>query len=140
MSKSYDNQYITSFTTPPYLGGKYYNISYLIKLVCFMVFLLTAFDSVALQNNDAVNGDRVIKADSAVIYFRKSSSGLDTNCDTNGVKLERLKQTIRENIATDTSLIISSLRIIGSASPEGSERYNRLLSEKRASAIYDYLT
>ncbi|MBD5214423.1 MAG: DUF3575 domain-containing protein [Bacteroidales bacterium] len=36
-------------------------------------------------------------------------------------------------------MTISSLRIIGSASPEGSEKYNRLLSEKRAKAVYDFL-
>ncbi|MBD5280437.1 MAG: DUF3575 domain-containing protein [Bacteroides sp.] len=42
--------------------------------------------------------------------------------------------------ATDPTLIISSLKIVGSASPEGSEKYNRILSEKRANIVYDYLT
>ena len=140
MSKSYDNQYIALFTPPPNVGGKHLHVSYLIKLTCFIMFLLAAFDSVALQNEDSAESCRVTMTDTTMVHFRLSGSELDFGRDNNGVKLERLKQTLREMSTADTSLIISSLRIIGSASPEGSEKYNRLLSEKRANAVYDYLT
>ena len=154
MPKSYDSQNKTSFTPPRKLGGKCQHINLLARVMCFMAFLLTAFDSVALQNDDSTNygqpsmadstavHDRgqVSMADSTAVHFRKSSSGLDFSWDTNEAKLERLKQKIHEMFATDPSLIISSLKIVGSASPEGSEKYNRLLSEKRATAVYDYLT
>ena len=136
MSKSYDSQNITLFT-PPNIGGKYRYISQLARLACFMVFIHTAFVSAAHQNDDSADCGRVNLTDSAEIHFSVSSSKLDS---INGVKLDRLTQKIRETSATDTSMIISSLKIIGSTSPEGSENFNRLLSEKRANAVYDYLT
>ena len=138
MSKSYDSQNITSFTLSCKVG-KYWNISLLARLACFVVFLQAAFDSVALQNDGYAGCTPANTADSTEIHFRISSSGLDFGWDTNGVKLEGVKQRINEISAADTSLIISSLRIVGSASPEGSAKYNRLLSEKRANAVYDYL-
>ncbi|MBD5174709.1 MAG: DUF3575 domain-containing protein [Bacteroidales bacterium] len=138
MSKSYDSQNITSFT-PLCKVGKCWNISLLARLACFVVFLQAAFDSVALQNDGYAGCTPANTADSTEIHFRISSSGLDFGWDTNGVKLEGVKQRINEISAADTSLIISSLRIVGSASPEGSAKYNRLLSEKRANAVYDYL-
>ena len=177
------------------LRGKCHNIRLLIRLICFVIFLHTAIDSVALRNNDSTdrgrvtltdstNRDRVTLtdssdrgrvtltdstdrgrvtltdstdrgrvtltdstdrgrvtlADSAVIHFSQSSSKLDLRSDIDGVKLESLKKKISEMYATDPTLIISSLKIVGSASPEGSEKYNRILSEKRANIVYDYLT
>ena len=138
MSKSYDSRK-HSFN-PPYASGKHYNISLLVRLACFVVFLQTALDSVALQKDDSARCRHVCIADSTEIHFSISGSGLDLGWDVNGVKLEGLKQRINERAATDSSLIISSLRIVGSASPEGPEKYNRILSEKRANAIYEYLT
>ena len=140
MSKSYDSRNITSFTPPRKIGGKYHNISLLIRLICFMTFLQTAFDSVADRSDDLADCGRVAMTDSTEIHFRGSSAGLDLGWDDNGVKLERLKKKISEMSAADTSLFIRLLRIVGSASPEGSEIYNRLLSEKRANALYDYLS
>ena len=139
MSKSYDRQYITSFT-PPDSDGKCHYIRLLARLVCFVAFLQTAFASVAIQNDNSVRGDRVIMTDSAEIHFSISSSGLDIVRDVNGVKLEKLKQQLHDMPATDTLIIINSLKIIGSSSPEGSVEYNRSLSKKRADAVYDYLT
>ena len=124
MSKSYDSQNITSFT-PPCKVGKYWNISLLARLACFVAFLQAAFDSAALQNDDYAGCTSANTADSTEIHFSISSSGLDFGRDTNGVKLEGLKQKISEISAADTSLIISSLRIVGSASPEGSANYNQ---------------
>ncbi|MDE7443436.1 MAG: DUF3575 domain-containing protein, partial [Muribaculaceae bacterium] len=105
-----------------------------------MAFLLTAFDSVALQKDDTTDCGRVTLTDSTIIHFNTSSAGYDFGRGISGVKLDSLRRKISEISATDTSLIVSSLRIVGSASPEGSDKYNRLLSEKRANAVYDYLT
>ena len=165
----------TSLHLPPprKLRGKCHNISLLLRLICFIIFLHTAIDSVALRNNDSTDrgrvtltdstdrgrgtltdstdrdrvtltdstdSGRVTLTDSTVIHFSQSSSGLDLRSDIDGVKLESLKKKISEMYATDPTLIISSLKIVGSASPEGSEKYNRILSEKRANIVYDYLT
>ena len=138
MSKSYDSQNIASFTLPD-SEGKYLSIGLLTRLICFVVLLWTTFDSIALTIDDSADCNRVTMTDSTVIHFRQSTSGLDADWDFNGAQLERLTQNIRNSSVADTSLFISSLKIVGSASPEGSEKYNRLLSEKRANAVYDYL-
>ena len=139
MSKSYDTQNTLRLPSP-YENGKHSIPGLLARLICFMVFLQTAFDSVALPNDDHACCDRFNMKDSAEIRFRTSGSGLDFDRDTNGAKLETLKKRIHDMPSADTSLFISSLRIIGSTSPEGSADYNRLLSKKRAEAVYDYLT
>ena len=138
MSKSYDRQNITSFTSRA--EGRCGNISLVIRLVCFLAFLPAAFDSLALPGDDSASGGLVNVTDSTEIHFKVSSSGLDLGRDNDGVKLEKLRQTIREFSVADSSMTISSLKIVGSASPEGSDKFNRLLSEKRANAVYEYLT
>lgn len=82
-------------------------------------------------------GERV--ADSVTVHFRQGKSLLDTTLFDNGKNLsEFVEQTRRINANPDVTL--KKINIFGAASPEGSVMLNRNLSERRAQAIYDYLS
>lgn len=129
----------TTLFTPPHTGdGKRLNLSLLRKLIGFVVLVLAVCNSAA-QVPDGHDYTVVgAMADSTGIHFHKSSSNLDLNLDGNRARLDSLMRRIHEITGQDSTFVISTLRVIGSASPEGSEKINHQLSEKRAQALFDY--
>lgn len=69
------------------------------------------------------------------IYFHKSSSHIDPAFRDNKNRLDSLKNFL----AASDSLLNLDIEITGSASPEGSESFNRELAGKRLSALSDTL-
>ena len=77
--------------------------------------------------------------DSATVHFRQNISVLDTALFNNGSNLSSfIKQN--ERIKKNPDLTLKKINIFGAASPEGPVMLNRNLSERRAQAIYNYVS
>ncbi|MDE5554478.1 MAG: DUF3575 domain-containing protein, partial [Muribaculaceae bacterium] len=87
----------------------------------------------------AASSETQVVVDSAEVHFRQSSAELDLDLDANGERLDNLLRQMQIISGQDSTFVLSALRVIGSASPEGSEQINRLLSEQRARTLFDYL-
>lgn len=120
------------------LRSKGLDVSSLKSLICFIMLMMAVFSSVARPSSAPSVREGETVADSTEIHFRQSSSRLDLGFDGNGARLDSLLRQIREISGQDSTYVLSTLRVIGSASPEGSEKINRQLSEKRAKALFDY--
>ncbi|MDE6484170.1 MAG: OmpA family protein, partial [Duncaniella sp.] len=75
-------------------------------------------------------------ADSAAVYFRQSMTALNPDYKDNSKSLSRLAT----ELADSSSLLKKHIRVVGSASPEGSVNFNEYLSRKRATKIFDYFS
>ena len=76
--------------------------------------------------------------DSVRIYFHQGKINIDTCLHENGQRLKRLPWRILAE-RSDSSLFISKVLVVGGASPEGSIKLNRWLSEQRAERLFDYV-
>ena len=123
--------------TPPH-KGKTLIINLLQRLITFVALFMAVFDGAASSPVPSAGSDREIMTDSTRINFRQSQSTLDLSLDGNRERLDNLIRHIQEISGQDSTFVISTLRVIGSASPEGSEEIDRRLSEKRAQVLFDY--
>ncbi len=76
--------------------------------------------------------------DSVKVHFRVSHIEIDPEFNGNGETLD----SIFKKLSTDSLLYgptrkLRSVKVTGAASPEGSFKFNKYLSEKRADAIFD---
>ncbi|MDE6225976.1 MAG: DUF3575 domain-containing protein [Muribaculaceae bacterium] len=78
---------------------------------------------------------QTLRSDSISLIFRQSKAKIETGIDSNRERLDSMASELTENAAR-----ISSLSITGAASPEGSASFNETLSERRAAALFDYLS
>ena len=76
--------------------------------------------------------------DSVKIYFRQGKTDLIPELRGNQTALNRIIKKLRNNHA-DTLYQLKEVEVTGAASPEGSIRLNRWLSEERAKVLFDYL-
>lgn len=76
--------------------------------------------------------------DSTTIRFHQSKSNLDLGLGNNRENLDRMLSHMREYSNPDSSLLLKRVKVVGSASPEGSVEFNRELSERRAQTIFDW--
>lgn len=72
--------------------------------------------------------------DSAEIHFRQSVGVIEPDFKDNKARLDSLAAALNR----PASKRILSVKVVGSASPEGTVAINRSLSERRAEAIFDY--
>lgn len=70
----------------------------------------------------------------ALIDFEKGSAAVDTLKDDNAAELARIRRCIAD-VAAQEDLILDSLVIVASCSPEGSLEFNKRLSQARSSAV-----
>ncbi len=63
---------------------------------------------------------------------------LDPAYRDNARELRRLHRAVEE-VRRSRHIVINSIRVTGFASPEGTEKYNLTLSERRAASVRDYL-
>lgn len=77
-------------------------------------------------------------SDSATIRFRQSKSVLDPDFGGNRARLDEMLSRLRSYESPDSALMLKGVRVVGSASPEGTVAINRTLSEKRAASIFGY--
>ena len=98
--------------------------------------LITAFmfygASLAAQNHQNMQ-------DSARIYFKQGKIELIPTLRKNQSALNRIVDTMRTTCA-DSAYQLRKILVVGGASPEGSVKFNRWLSEKRAKVLFDYLS
>ncbi|MDE6062064.1 MAG: DUF3575 domain-containing protein [Duncaniella sp.] len=77
-------------------------------------------------------------SDSATIRFHQSKSVLDPGFGDNRARLDEMLARLRSYGSPDSALMLKGVRVVGSASPEGTVAINRILSEKRAESIFGY--
>ncbi len=77
--------------------------------------------------------------DSVTIYFRQGKINLVPSLNGNRAALDRVADSLRTSYA-DSVLSLRAVRVVGGASPEGSVRINKWLSEKRAGVLFDHLS
>lgn len=75
-------------------------------------------------------------SDSATIRFHRSRWDLDPSLAGNAAVLDSIRRKVTI-IRGDSIFRLRRVNVIGGASPEGSERFNRLLSERRAATLLD---
>ena len=76
--------------------------------------------------------------DSVRIRFEQSKSNIDFSLNDNKEKLNKIISRLNEN-KSDSLLDLQKVFVIGSASPEGSAKINRKLSEQRSQVLFDYI-
>lgn len=77
---------------------------------------------------------------STKVWFKQSHSEIDTAFRCNGAHLERMIAAIDSMRRADSVIQITAIRVVGAASPEGSYRFNKELSRRRAESIFRYLS
>ncbi len=77
--------------------------------------------------------------DSIRIHFRQNYSVFEENLYDNKEAIDSIQARILRYSA-DSTLSLRAVKIVGSASPEGSVKRNELLSLKRAEVIYDRIS
>lgn len=77
--------------------------------------------------------------DSVKIYFRQGKIDLVSSLKSNQVALDRIADSLRTNYA-DSIYQLKKILVVGGASPEGSVKINKWLSEERASVLFNYLS
>ena len=77
--------------------------------------------------------------DSVKIYFRQSKIDLVPSLHGNSQSLDRIADSLSVN-NQDSIYRLRKILVVGGASPEGSIRFNKWLSEKRAAVLFDYLS
>lgn len=77
-------------------------------------------------------------SDSSEVYFRQDKIRLDPLFRDNGSRLEVVTQRF-DSLQSDSTSNLRSILIVSGASPEGTTRRNRFLSDNRAKVVYDYL-
>lgn len=83
-------------------------------------------------------GDAERLRDSVRIQFRVGRTELVPTLGNNGAELGRIVDSMRSYTAQDYRL--DAIRVTGAASPEGSAKLNRRLSEGRAASLFAYLS
>ena len=81
-----------------------------------------------------------IVQDSVKIHFRTGKTHLDMELGNNRQVLEDIKNKLQLNADDSIYYRLQKVRVVGGASPEGSVALNRQLSEKRAEALFRYLS
>lgn len=79
-------------------------------------------------------------SDSAAIHFPLSRWKLNPTLDNNEAHLDSLSAFISRYDNPDSAFTLSSVKVVGGASPEGSISINERLSRKRAESIFDYFS
>lgn len=77
--------------------------------------------------------------DSVIIHFRQGKIDLVPSLSNNKSALERIQDSLRTSYA-DSIYRLQKILVVGGASPEGSVRINKWLSEKRAGVLFEYLS
>lgn len=102
------------------------------RLPIFIIILLARVSCVFSQEETFT--------DSVLIHFRQSKVNLDTNYMDNPQSLREVRDKIAAYASPDSALQLKQVRVVGGASPEGSVKFNKWLSQERANRIFDYLS
>ncbi|MDE6650660.1 MAG: DUF3575 domain-containing protein [Muribaculaceae bacterium] len=75
--------------------------------------------------------------DSVKVYFRVSDIHIDRSVRNNGTTLDSIFSKLTADSISGPTRRLVGVKVTGGASPEGSVKFNRYLSEKRADAIFN---
>lgn len=77
--------------------------------------------------------------DSVKIFFKQGKIDLDPILNDNQSALNRIAETMR-NCYADSIYQLRKILVVGVASPEGTLKFNKWLSRKRADVLFSYLS
>ena len=77
--------------------------------------------------------------DSVEVHFKQSRIELLPDFSRNREAIDRITDSLSYRYADSLRWQLNRVHVVGAASPEGSVRFNRWLSERRADAIYNYM-
>ncbi len=80
-----------------------------------------------------------VYTDSVEVLYRQSHSDVNLNFDANRRNVDSLVGRLRLLTADDSLFSLRSLKLVGTASPEGSVEYNNVLSARRADGLLQYV-
>lgn len=104
----------------------------MIKRYLIIFTLIFCADCLSAQTKDEVR-------DSVVIYFQQGKTELLPEFHDNHCSLERIADSLRTSYS-DSVYRLQRILVVGGASPEGSVKINRMLSEKRAEVLFNHLS
>ncbi|MDE5554985.1 MAG: hypothetical protein K2J10_07380, partial [Muribaculaceae bacterium] len=78
-------------------------------------------------------------SDSVDVLYRQSHSDVDLKFDTNRQNVDSLISRLRLLTADDSLFSLKSLKLVGTASPEGTVAFNDYLSRQRANGLLKYV-
>ena len=81
----------------------------------------------------------ILRADSVRVYFPTGQSAFDPSFQDNGAAVDAFIQTARSARNAQEEVEVEQVIINSSSSPEGSDAFNRQLSQKRRESILQYL-
>lgn len=110
------------------------------RYTIILLSMIIGFVDFAAKADEAFQPGEVAASDSAWIWFHQTGWNLDENYKGNRDNLDRMVNRIRSNQESDSALMIKKIRVVGSASPEGSVAINDRLSRQRADKIFDYFS
>lgn len=73
----------------------------------------------------------------AFIDFRQGCSDVDTTLEGNASEMDRIRKCIRD-ISSRSDLLLDSMTVTASCSPEGAYRYNAELASRRSDAVLSH--
>ena len=100
--------------------------------------LLLIIVSILYCNYLSAQRENVV-CDSVKIYFRQSKIDLVPSLNNNKAALDRIVDSLSTSYA-DSVYKLQKVLVVGGASPEGSVKFNKWLSEKRAGVLFDYIS
>ncbi|MBO8478921.1 MAG: hypothetical protein IAB80_08560 [Bacteroidetes bacterium] len=107
--------------------------------LAFYISSLSSLADTSVRYRTVVVERNVYDYTKAVIDFGSASSCIDTASGTNAQELRRIRSCMEKILAMD-DFVADSVVISASSSPEGSYRYNSVLSTERAGAVAAYLS
>ena len=104
-------------------------------------FLAAALFALPASGQERTNTPSPTPASNSVkIWFRQSKINYDPTLHDNQQNLNSFSPQLDSILSDKIHYRIRSIQFIGGASPEGSIRFNRWLSVKRAETLRDYLS
>lgn len=101
--------------------------------------LLTAVCQLADAREMPQNASEERHIDSVSINFHNAKWYIDPRLGDNGSTLQAIDDRLTK-VFGDSVYVLRNVQVIGGASPEGTARLNRMLSENRAQALFDYFS
>ena len=123
---------------------------YRIKEKIILIAFTCIGSYLSAQNLHSVNDSQIIYnvnkshtiydvKDSVKIFFRQGKIDLDPILNDNQSALNRIADTMRTCYA-DSIYQLRKILVVGAASPEGTLKFNKWLSLKRADVLFSYLS
>lgn len=109
------------------------------KVISILLLLLICYPVYSQDSKIQTDSQAEQKSDEIKIYFDHNSYAIDLDLQQNRESLSHFSDLVEE-LNRDTLSFITKVEVNSYASPEGGRTYNKKLSQRRSSAIFEYLT